>query len=153
SRLVCARGSRPGYFLRSSLFRGGRENDVDFDVYCPNPVCTLNNSDTWSENTPEGHARVPEGFEVAPGESFRMPIPALTVDDQIYHRCPTMVVATVDKFARLSFEPRAASLFGVVDHYCERHGYYRAGCPPTRSLPPNPVDHPPGVNRVQVPAF
>jgi hypothetical protein len=153
SRLVCARGSRPGYFFRTAPFRAGRENDVDFEVYCPDPDCALNTGESWSEMTPDGPARVPEAFEVRPGESTRMPIPALTVDDQVYHRCPTMVVATVDKFARLSFEPRAAALFGVVDHYCDRHGYYRAGCPPTRSLPQNPADHPPGVTPVPVAPF
>jgi hypothetical protein len=41
-----------------------------------------------------------------------------------------MVVATVDKFARLSFEPRASALFGNVDRCNERLGYYRTGCPP-----------------------
>ncbi len=41
-----------------------------------------------------------------------------------------MVVATVDKFARLSFEPRASALFGNVDHCNEHLGYYRKGCPP-----------------------
>jgi hypothetical protein len=150
---VCARGSRPGYFLKTAPFRGGQQNDVDFEVYCPDPDCPLNTRDPWSESTPDGPARIPEAFEVSPRESSRIPIPALTVDDQIYHRCPTMVIATVDKFARLSFEPRAAAVFGVVDHYCDRHGYYRAGCPPTRSLPPNPTDHPPGVTPVQVIPF
>jgi len=153
SRLVCARGSRPGYFLKSAPFRGGRENPVDFQIFCPNPDCTLNTADTWSERTPEGLARVFEAFEITPGESSRIPIPALTVDDQIYHQCPTMVVATVDKFARLSFEPRAASLFGIVDHYCDRHGYYRAGCPPTRTMPTGPADHPSGVTPVSVSPF
>ena len=35
-----------------------------------------------------------------------------------------MIVATVDKFARLSFEPRASSLFGYVTHYDSEWGYY-----------------------------
>jgi hypothetical protein len=41
-----------------------------------------------------------------------------------------MVIATVDKFARLSFEPRAAALFGNVERYNEHLGYYRQWCPP-----------------------
>jgi hypothetical protein len=57
--------------------------------------------------------------------SDRVPIPALTVDDQIYHRLPTVVVATVDKFARPPFEPRASSLFGNVDYHNCIMGYYR----------------------------
>jgi hypothetical protein len=79
----------------------------------------------------------------------RIPIPACTVDDQIYHRCPSMVIATVDKFARLAFEPKAAALFGNVDHYHARWGYYREGCPPSfgGNLPANRMDHPPGQSR------
>jgi hypothetical protein len=96
---------------------------------------------------------VNEAFQIRESQSSRIPIPALTVDDQIYHRCPTMVVATVDKFARLAFEPRASSLFGIVDNYCDRHGYYREGCPPNLNLPPKPSLHPAGVTPISVPAF
>jgi Helicase conserved C-terminal domain len=89
----------------------------------------------------------------------RVPIPACTVDDQVYRRCPSLVIATVDKFARLAFEPAASSLFGNVDHYHGRSGYYREGSPPTgsSSLPASRQDHPPGRSgntlRVQVPEF
>ena len=77
--------------------------------------------------------------------SQRIPIPALTVDDQIYHRCPSLVIATVDKFARLAFEPKASSLFGKVTHYHSRWGYYRQGAPPSSgSLSPAYRDHPSG---------
>ncbi|MCP4396740.1 MAG: helicase [bacterium] len=80
--------------------------------------------------------------------SARIPIPACTVDDQIYHRCPSLVIATVDKFARLAFEPKAASLFGNVDHYHSRWGYYREGVPPlSGSLPAHFKPHPPGRAR------
>lgn len=153
SRHVCARPSRPGYFLRTASFQGGRENEVDFEIFCPNPECQLNRGDAWTETTPSGNAYVPEAFEIGPGESSHIPIPALTVDEQVYQRCPSIVVATADKFARLAFEPRAASLFGQVDHYCERYGYYRSGCPPIRVTPPGPTDHPPGVMPVRVRPF
>ena len=91
--------------------------------------------------------------------SMRIPIPALTVDDQIYHRCPSLVIATVDKFARLAFEPKAASLFGKVTHYHSRWGYYRESAPPSwEQLPPAYRPHPPGARgratlRVSVPEF
>ncbi|MCG3193670.1 MAG: hypothetical protein DIJKHBIC_02924 [Thermoanaerobaculia bacterium] len=153
ARLACARASRPGYFFRTAPFRGGRVNDVDFEVFCPRPDCTLNTGQSWSEDTPLGPFPILPAFESGPGRCSRVPVSALTVDDQVYHRCPTMVVSTVDKFARLAFEPRAASLFGVVDHYCDRHGYYRAGCPPTRVPPTSPTDHPQGVTPVPVQGF
>jgi hypothetical protein len=54
------------------------------------------------------------------------------------------VIATVDKFARPAFEPRAASLFGNVDHHHAIWGYYRLGVPTHpegrhSSGQPNPV--------------
>ena len=86
-------------------------------------------------------------FKDSTALSMRIPIPALTVDDQIYHRCPSLVIATVDKFARLAFESKAASLFGRVTHYHSRWGYYREGVPPSwgnldRAYRP----HPPGTH-------
>ena len=81
----------------------------------------------------------------SPSLANRIPIPALTVDDQIYHRCPSLVIATVDKFARLAYEPKAASLFGRVTHYHSRWGYYREGAPPSSgTLYQAYRDHPPG---------
>jgi hypothetical protein len=151
ARLVSTRASRPGYFYRFATLRGGRPREVDFELFCPNPGCTLNTRSTWSEMTPTGPLAVPDAFEVQPGRSSRIPIPALTVDDQVYHRCPTMVVSTVDKFARLAFEPRSSSLFGNVDHYCDRHGYYRADCPPNLHPPARPSSHPAGVTPIRVP--
>jgi hypothetical protein len=153
SRLVSARATRPGYFLQTAAFQGGNVHDVNFEIFCPNPRCDLNNGPRWSETSPAGTVRPPDAFSDQNGRATRIPIPALTVDDQIYHRCPTMVVATVDKFARLAFEPRASSLFGLVDHYCDRYGYYRAGSPPSRSLPAGPTPHPPGVTPIPVLSF
>ncbi len=50
-------------------------------------------------------------------------LPILTVDFDIYRRCPSMVIATVDKFARLPWKAEAASLFGIVERKCGRCGY------------------------------
>src|SRR5207249_5021140 len=55
----------------------------------------------------------------------RIPILAYTVDDQIYHRVPSIIIATVDKFARPPFEPRAGAIFGNVDYHHCMWGYYR----------------------------
>ncbi len=87
--------------------------------------------------------------------STRIPIPVFTVDEQVYHRVPTVVVATVDKFARVPYEPRSASLFGNVDRYHARFGYYRKGAPPLSS---GGQDDPPGANpqtplHTKVPCF
>ena len=36
---------------------------------------------------------------------------------------PTLVIATVDKFARMPWEGRSQALFGRVSRHCERHGF------------------------------
>jgi hypothetical protein len=53
-------------------------------------------------------------------------LPLLTVDEEIYRFPPAFLLATVDKFSRLSREGQAASLFGYVRERCERHGYRHA---------------------------
>jgi hypothetical protein len=144
--LIPARASRPGYFIRSYVNTKGRNTDIDFEIFCPNPSCELHrywqggapagwvNGSTpeapaaRKEDLPDGNSlvQVHEAFRTSDEfTSDRIPIPALTVDDQIYQRLPSVVVATVDKFARPPFEPRAASLFGNVDHHSFVWGYYR----------------------------
>jgi len=49
-------------------------------------------------------------------------IPVLTVDEEIYHRPPTMMIATVDKFAMMAWRGQVRTLFGRVKQECERHG-------------------------------
>ncbi|MFF1867268.1 helicase-related protein [Kitasatospora herbaricolor] len=43
---------------------------------------------------------------------FHDELPVAVVDQQLYDRPPTFVLGTVDKFARLAWEPRAGRLFG-----------------------------------------
>ncbi|MFI6505164.1 DISARM system helicase DrmA [Nonomuraea typhae] len=157
SYLVAVRASRPGYFVRQASWgRGkGAPKDVDFEIFCPNPRCTLNTNIAWSEVTEAGEWPVLEAFDTGGGWSTHCPVPALTVDEQVYAWCPSMVVATVDKFARLAYEPRASSLFGNVDHFNEHLGYFRSGAPPSgpASLPVQPRDLPPSGKNSPVPGF
>ncbi len=55
-------------------------------------------------------------------------LPAYVVDEDLYLRCPTLVIATVDKFARLPWDDRTKALFGDVDERCDRHGWLARGC-------------------------
>lgn len=50
-------------------------------------------------------------------------LPVMVVDEEIYHRLPALLIATVDKFAQMPWNGRVAALFGQVNAYCERHGY------------------------------
>jgi hypothetical protein len=49
-------------------------------------------------------------------------LPVQVVDEEIYHRPPTMLIATVDKFAMMAWRPEVRTLFGKVREECERHG-------------------------------
>lgn len=49
-------------------------------------------------------------------------IPVLVVDEEMYHRPPTMMIATVDKFAMMAWRGQVRTLFGRVGQECERHG-------------------------------
>ena len=50
-------------------------------------------------------------------------IPVLVVDEEIYRRLPTLLIATVDKFAQMPWNGTVQMLFGQVDGYCTRHGF------------------------------
>lgn len=69
--------------------------------------------------------------EFSRGKSSKQPhpgIPVLTVDEEIYHRPPTMMIATVDKFAMMAWRGQVRTLFGRVSQECERHGLLWPGC-------------------------
>lgn len=63
--------------------------------------------------------------EYSKGQSYNYAhpgLPVMVVDEEIYHRPPTMMIATVDKFAMMAWRPEVGNLFGHVSEECERHG-------------------------------
>ncbi|MBN1991887.1 MAG: DISARM system helicase DrmA, partial [Anaerolineae bacterium] len=50
-------------------------------------------------------------------------LPIVVVDEEIYRRLPTLLIATVDKFAQMPWKGATQMLFGRVSGYCPRHGY------------------------------
>src|SRR6516225_5971608 len=50
-------------------------------------------------------------------------LPVIVVDEEIYRRLPTLLIATVDKFAQMPWKGEVQMLFGLVNGYCERHGF------------------------------
>lgn len=50
-------------------------------------------------------------------------LPILVVDEEIYRRLPSLLIATVDKFAQMPWKGEVEMLFGQVDGICERHGF------------------------------
>ncbi|PGW76578.1 DISARM system helicase DrmA [Bacillus cereus] len=58
---------------------------------------------------------------------FKNHIPVYLVDEDIYRKLPTVIISTVDKFARLPWDEKTASLFGKVNRLCEKCGYITEG--------------------------
>lgn len=54
-------------------------------------------------------------------------IPVYLVDEEIYAKCPTVIISTVDKFARLPWTEQVGLLFGRTDRYCTRCGHIAIG--------------------------
>lgn len=86
-------------------------------------------------------------------------LPVMVVDEEIYRRLPTLLIATVDKFAQMPWNGAVQMLFGQVTGRCERHGFMspeiddvppggqghpktKTGYPPAKALPHNPLRPP-----------
>ncbi len=50
-------------------------------------------------------------------------LPVMVVDEDIYRRPPSLLIATVDKFAQMPWKGETQNLFGQVDGLCLRHGF------------------------------
>ena len=59
------------------------------------------------------------GHKHSPNEG----LPIVVVDEEIYRRLPSLVIATVDKFAQMPWNGKTQMLFGKVNGYCDRHGF------------------------------
>ena len=69
-------------------------------------------------------------YRYKPGN--KMKIPVYLVDEEIYAKCPTIILSTVDKFARLPWSVDTNTLFGRVDRLCSRDGYVAIGAEHSR---------------------
>ncbi len=50
-------------------------------------------------------------------------LPVMVVDEEIYRRPPSLLIATVDKFAQMPWNGMTQMLFGRVTEICDRHGF------------------------------
>lgn len=69
-------------------------------VFCPNFRCEMSQKNSGGEG-----------------------VPVVVVDEELYRTCPSIVIATVDKFARMTFEGRTQALFGIRDRYSPTLGH------------------------------
>jgi len=108
----------------------GRDTRVLQTLNCPwcgeklSPVRDLKPNDTERRIRlfcDRGEGSDPCPFSKTGGSGKGLPI--LTVDEEIYRYPPSLLIATVDKFAQLPWNGYAGMLFGRVAKECERHGY------------------------------
>lgn len=60
--------------------------------------------------------------EFSQAKSKNLGLPVLVVDDEIYRHPPSMLIATVDKFAMMAWRGQVRTLFGKATKECPRHG-------------------------------
>jgi len=77
-------------------------------------------------------------------------LPVLVVDEEIYRRPPSLLIATVDKFAQMPWNGATQNLFGRVSRLCPRHGFRASDLDDADSHPAKgshpatkTIDHPP----------
>ena len=81
-------------------------------AYCPNSRCFFSKK----------HLVPPTKTE--PGKDSCLPI--LVVDEDIYKWCPSLLISTIDKFAQISWNEKTSAIFGKVDKYCQKCGFFKA---------------------------
>lgn len=59
----------------------------------------------------------------SPADKAAAGLPVMVVDEEIYRRPPSLLVATVDKFAQMPWRGETQMLFGRVNGHCSRHGF------------------------------
>lgn len=95
----CGQAINPGKHIRVESYGQGRGRTFQ---YCGDKL-----------------GRCPFSFKQSPDEG----LPIVVVDEEIYRRLPTLLIATVDKFAQMPWKGETQALFGRVTGYCPRHGY------------------------------
>ncbi|WP_457628133.1 DISARM system helicase DrmA [Persephonella sp.] len=131
-KLMSLSPDKPGYFPWGKIEIRGNKQEIDFAILCPDVNCPLNQH-RWDEYVPvndkTGFVSIFDTYEFKNFSWMRnfIPVPAYFIDEQIYSRLPSIIISTVDKFARLPFEPATGSIFGNVDFYHPLYGFYRKG--------------------------
>jgi hypothetical protein len=61
--------------------------------------------------------------EFSEAKASKEGLPVMVVDEDIYRRPPSLLIATVDKFAQMPWKGETQDLFGQLDGLCLRHGF------------------------------
>ncbi len=93
------------YLLKSTYKIGGLPKQLR--IFCSNSNCSFYDKGNNDHN-----------------------IPVLVVDEDIYKRCPSLIIGTVDKFAQIAWKWQTGAIFGRVNKQCEKHGFVLDGITP-----------------------
>lgn len=109
--LFVGSGATPNTIEKASKLLSGEEED-DTITTLPLSECPWCETElkTSFQKVEDGKLRTP-----CPNEDckFSKGLPVVVVDEEIYQSSPTMIVGTIDKFARMAWEPRIKAIFGV----------------------------------------
>ncbi len=108
-------GSGTPYQLTSCPWCGNKleaTENIEVETFANGRGRTFQHCSNWLDDCPFSR-------QVSPTEG----IPIVVVDEEIYRRLPSLLIATVDKFAQMPWKGETQMLFGRVSGYCERHGY------------------------------
>lgn len=94
----CGSEILPGRDIQVSRFASGEGRTL---IYCSDKM---------------GHC----DFSKAKSQAHGLPVSV--VDDELYRRPPSMLIATVDKFAMMAWRGQVRTLFGKTTRECPRHG-------------------------------
>jgi hypothetical protein len=56
-------------------------------------------------------------------DDYDLSLPVLLIDDDVYCRCPSLLISTIDKFAQITWKEKTGNLFGKADVYCLKCGF------------------------------
>ena len=105
--------------LYSKLIRGSRDDSYKFLITkCPWCSAHIGKVKTRETRAPKCIGLKTQGERVifrckAQGCDFNKPLPIYVVDEDIYQKRPTILIATVDKFAQLTWEKESKKIFGI----------------------------------------
>ena len=117
---------KTGYFRSTATGGQGSPHQLTNCPWCGTPINP--GSDIVVENYKQGQCRTlvycPSNDCLFNQKNARREgLPILVVDEEVYRRLPSLLIATVDKFAQMPWKGEAQMLFGKVNGYCSRHGY------------------------------
>lgn len=78
-------------------------------------------------------------------------IPVKVVDDEMYHRPPTMLISTADKFAQMAWRGSVRTFFGLAENECSRHGLVYPDDKDCNGTHTKPSTHPKAIAKIRPP--